>query len=63
MPGRTKSIVHEIFLLVGLFLAGLCVHSMQGISEKIEDIRISLAQLSTKMLEHERRISVLEKRN
>lgn len=58
--GGLPKYVHEIFLAVGIFLAGLAVNSMNKIAEETGKIRIDVAVVAQKIMEHERRLSALE---
>lgn len=54
--------VNQILLGSGLFLAGIATRSVQKLAEKLEDIRVSLATIGQRLLQHENRIEKLEER-
>lgn len=52
--------VHEIFLAIAVFLAGLAVNSIQKIADETGKMRVDLAVVAQKIMEHERRLAYLE---
>jgi hypothetical protein len=55
-----KSKIYDIFLAIGIFLAGIAVNSMQKIASETEKIRIDLAVFAQKVLENEKKIEKIE---
>jgi len=58
----SRSILHDIMLAVALFLAGIAVTTMQNIGSQTTEIKVHLATIAQRILEHERRITTLEDR-
>lgn len=58
---RIPHYIHEILLATGIFLAGLAVNSINKIAEETGKMRVDLAVVAQKIMEHERRIEHLER--
>lgn len=56
-----EQLIGEILMGVGLFIAGIVARNIQKLADKLEDIRVSLAAMAEKLVQHEGRIDRLEK--